>query len=85
MAPRIQILRRHSMPTHIDAGVVARVYSGSMGDAVAPTLNAVSTTLFDNWLEPGAIFKPEFPASYNAFVVGIEGEFNAGRQRGSGS
>jgi len=78
MAPRIQILRRHSMPTHIDAGVVARVYSGSMGDAVAPTLNAVSTTLVDIWLEPGAIFKPEFPASYNAFVIGIEGEFNAG-------
>lgn len=78
MAPRVQILRRDSMPTYVAAGVVARVYSGSLGEAVAPTLNAVPTTLIDIRLDPGAIFKPELPASYNAFIVGIEGEFNAG-------
>jgi quercetin 2,3-dioxygenase len=79
MPPRVQILRRDSMPTYVDSGVEARLYSGSLGELIAPVLNAVPTTLMDIRLEPGAIFEPEFPAAYNAFVVGIDGEFNAGQ------
>jgi redox-sensitive bicupin YhaK (pirin superfamily) len=76
--PRVQILRRADMPVHAESGVVARVYSGKSGDAVAPTLNAVAVTLIDIRLEPGATFTSHLPASYNAFVVGIDGEVVAG-------
>lgn len=78
MPPRVQILRRAEMPVHTEPGVVATVYSGKSGNAVAPTLNAVPITLIDIRLEPGATFTPRLPASYNAFVVGLDGEVQAG-------
>jgi len=78
MPPRVQVLRRASMPVHAQAGVVATVYSGRSGEAVAPTLSAVPVTLIDIQLAPGAVFAPQLPASYNAFLVAIEGEARAG-------
>ena len=78
MPPRVQILRRADMPVHVEPGVVARVYSGKSGDAEAPTMNAAPVTLIDIRLEPGATFTSHLPASYNAFVVTIEGEVMAG-------
>jgi len=78
MPPRVQILRRAAMPVHTGPGVVATVYSGISGDAAAPTLNAVPVTLIDIRLAPHASFAAPLPASYNAFVVGIEGEAQAG-------
>lgn len=78
MPPRVQILRRAEMPVHAEPGVRATVFSGSLGQATAPTQNAVPVTLLDIRLEPGAAFAPQLPASYNGFVVGIEGEVQAG-------
>lgn len=78
MPPRVQILRRAEMPVHTEPGVLATVYSGKSGNAAAPTLNAVPVTLIDIRLEPGATFAPHLPGSYNAFVVGINGEVEVG-------
>jgi len=78
MAPRVQVLRRAEMPVHAEPGVVATVYSGKSGDAAAPTLNAVPVTLIDIRLAPGTVFAAHIPASYNAFVVALEGEAAAG-------
>lgn len=78
MPPRVQILRRDDMPMHAEPGVVATVYSGKSGAAMAPTINAVPVTLLDIRLEPGAVFAAQVPASYNAFVVVITGALRAG-------
>lgn len=78
MPPGVQILRRTEMPVHTEPGVLATVYSGKSGNAAAPTKNAVPVTLIDIRLEPGATFASHLPASYNAFVVGIDGEVKAG-------
>lgn len=78
MPPRVQVLRRAAMPVHTAPGVVATVYSGTSGAAEAPTLNAVPVTLVDIRMAPGAAFASHLPASYNSFVVGIDGEAQAG-------
>jgi len=78
MPPRVQILRRAEVPVHAEPGVRATVYSGKSGDAVAPAMNAVPATLIDIRLEPGARFASHLPASYNGFVVVIDGEVEAG-------
>lgn len=78
MPPRVQILRRSEMPVHAEPGVLATVYSGQSGSAAASTKNAVPVTLIDIRLEPGATFASHLPASYNGFVVGIDGEVEAG-------
>lgn len=78
MPPRVQILRGAAMPVHAEPGVVAKVYSGQLGEAAAPTMNAVPVTLIDIRLEPGAAFASQLPASYNGFVVGIDGGVEAG-------
>lgn len=78
MAPRVQVLRRAAMPAHAAPGVLATVYSGRLGEAQAPTRNAVPVTLADIRLQPGAVFAARVPASYNAFVVGIAGEAQLG-------
>lgn len=78
MAPRVQILRRAEMPVHVTPDVVATVYSGTM----ATTLNAVPVTLSDIHMAPGAEFTVDLPTSYNAFLVGIDGEVEAGAAAG---
>lgn len=78
MPPRVQVLRRAAMPVHREPGVVATVYSGRSGNAKAPTMNAVPVTLIDIRLAPGTVFAAPVPASYNGFVVAIEGEAQAG-------
>lgn len=78
MSPRVQILQRSAMPVHIEPGVAATVYSGRLGNATAPTMNAVPVILADIRLEPGAAFAPKLSAAYNAFAVVIDGEATAG-------
>lgn len=78
MPPRVQVLRRAEMPVVVGPGVLATVYSGKLGETEAPTMNAVPVTLADIRLQPGAAFAAPLPASYNAFVVGIEGEAQLG-------
>lgn len=78
MPPRVQVLRGAEMPVHAEPGVVAKVYSGRLESAAAPTLNAVPVTLADIRLTPGAVFTPQLPAAYNAFLVVIDGDIEAG-------
>src|SRR5690606_15697640 len=54
MPPRVQILRSAAMPVHTEPGVMAKVYSGHLGEAAAPTMNAVPVALIDLRLGPGA-------------------------------
>ena len=77
-SPRVQRLRQRNMPVRKEAGVEARVYSGRSGDAVAKTMNAAPVTLVDVRLEPNASFEQDLPASYNGFIVVIEGAVSAG-------
>ncbi len=76
--PRVQRLRRRAMPVRSEPGAEARVYSGRSGDAIAPTVNAAPATLVDLALELGASFDQDLPASYNGFIVVIEGAVEAG-------
>ena len=76
--PRVQVLHRAEMPVHAEPGLVARVYSGQLGRAAAPTLNEVPVTLADIRLNPGAVFTPQLPANYNVFLVVIDGDIEAG-------
>ncbi|WP_313011953.1 pirin family protein [Brevundimonas sp.] len=78
MDPRVQIIRGATAPAHREEGVEATVYSGRLGDAVSPTLNAVPVTLADIRLEPGVVWEPELPSVFNAFVVVIEGQAAVG-------
>lgn len=80
MPPRVQVLRRDAMPTHVEPGVRAILYSGRSGDLTAPTMNAVPVTLIDIHLEPGGAFAPPLPADYNAFVVVLDGTVDAGTE-----
>lgn len=79
MPPRVQVLRRAEMPVHAEPGVTAKVYSGQLESAAAPTLNEVPVTLADIRLTPGAAFTPQLPAAYNSFLVVIDGDIEAGR------
>lgn len=78
MAPRVQILRRDEMPVRRENGVVATIYSGESGGVTALTKNAVPVTLIDVRLGADAEFEQQLPASYNGFVVVIEGQVEAG-------
>jgi quercetin 2,3-dioxygenase len=78
MSPRVQLLRKQSMPVLRAPGVEARLYSGTMGDLTAPTLNAVPILLVDVVLAADAQFQVPLPASYNGFLVVEEGEVLAG-------
>ena len=77
-APRVQRLRGRAMPVRTEPGAEARVYSGKSGDVVAPTANAAPVTLVDLALQPDASFEQDLPASYNGFIIVIEGAVGAG-------
>jgi redox-sensitive bicupin YhaK (pirin superfamily) len=77
-APRVQRLRQRNMPLRKEPGAEARVYSGKSGDAAARTVNAAPVTLVDLRLEPNASFEQDLPASYNGFIIIIEGAVGAG-------
>ncbi len=79
MPPRVQMLRRGAMPLRREPGVEARVYSGRSGDTKASTLNATPVTLVDIRLDPAAAFAQELPASYNGFIVVLEGDARLGQ------
>jgi redox-sensitive bicupin YhaK (pirin superfamily) len=80
-APRFERIARDEMPVLREAGVEARVYSGSSGDLRATTHNYVPVTLVDVRLQPGARFEQELPNSYNGFLYVLDGDVIAGEKR----
>jgi redox-sensitive bicupin YhaK (pirin superfamily) len=80
-APRFEHIARDTAPVRREAGVEARVYSGSSGLARAITHNYVPVTLIDIRLQPGARFEQELPDSYNGFFYVLEGAISVGAER----
>jgi quercetin 2,3-dioxygenase len=78
VAPRIERVARDVAPWRRDAGVEARVYSGSSGSARAATHNHVPVTMVDVRLDAGAVFEQELPGSYNGFVYVLDGDVVVG-------
>lgn len=83
--PSYQNLRAADMPVREEPGATVRIFSGSSGGIAAPTRNIVPVTMAEFRLEPGASIKQELPGSYNGFLFVLEGEgeFGAGRTRGT--
>ena len=79
--PRVQSIKRESVPVVRAPGVEARVYSGRSGDAIASTLNYTPTTIVDVHLSAGATFDQELPGSYSGFAYVLDGGIIAGAER----
>jgi redox-sensitive bicupin YhaK (pirin superfamily) len=76
--PRFQRIPLASVPVRREPGVELRLYSGRSGGLRSPTRNHVPVTLADVRLEPGATLPQELPASYNGFLVVLEGAVRVG-------
>lgn len=72
-APRFDVLRVDTLPVFRDEGVEARLYSGHTHGLTSGTRNHVPVTLIDLRLTGGAVFSQTLPASYNGFLLPIEG------------
>ncbi len=83
VAPRVQLIKRDSVPTRREQGVVARIYSGQSGDLASSTQNYAPVTLVDFELQAGATTEQVLPASYNGFLYVIDGAVRLGPERTS--
>ena len=79
--PSFQRVTRAAAPVWQEPGVVARVYAGSSGGVTSPTRTRLPVTLVDFELESGASFALDIPASFNAFLVVLEGAVRTGTER----
>jgi len=77
-APAFQDIRMDAVPVRREPGVAVRVYSGSSGAAVSATRNHTPVTIAEAVLEPGASVDLDVPASYNGFVLVLDGSIQAG-------
>jgi redox-sensitive bicupin YhaK (pirin superfamily) len=75
VAPRFTHVPHDEAPIRREPGVEARVYSGTSGSVHASAHTYLPITLVDVRLAPNAVFEQELPASYNAFLYPLEGEF----------
>jgi hypothetical protein len=76
--PRFQDIRGQSIPVREEHGVSVRLYSGTSGEQMSPTLNHVPVTLVEIRLEAGRSFEQDLPASYNGFVFVLSGAARVG-------
>jgi quercetin 2,3-dioxygenase len=72
-APGFQAIHSGSIPVRREPGAEIRVYSGSSRGVQSGTRNRVPVTMVEINLEPGASAVQEIPASYNGFVLVIDG------------
>ena len=77
-APRFEIIRKDDALVRREAGVTARLYSGSTGQLRSPTRNHVPVTLLDLEFEPASSFEQALPSPYNGFVYVLRGQVRAG-------
>lgn len=78
VAPRVQLLRKATLPIRREPGVEVRIYAGSSGGLASPTATYAPVTIVDVHLAPGAAVEQELPASYSGFAYVIEGEARLG-------
>ncbi len=76
--PRWQRIHVDQVPTHRADGAEVRVYSGSSHGLTSPIRNHTPFTLLDVYLQAGAHTTLEMPASYNGFLLVINGAVDAG-------
>jgi redox-sensitive bicupin YhaK (pirin superfamily) len=81
--PRLQTLPAEHVPASQHDGITTKLYSGSLGDLTSPLANYSQMILADISLEPHTTTRLELPASYNAFLYGIEGSVNVGEEERS--
>ncbi|MBT2690601.1 pirin family protein [Bacillus sp. ISL-47] len=72
-APRYQNLKGNEVPVREEKGVAIRIFSGSSGDVISPTLNHVAVTMIEARMDAGASISQELPGSYKGFIYIIEG------------
>lgn len=75
--PRWQKILANEVPTHRSDGAEVRVYSGSSHGLTSPIQNHTPFTLLDVRLRAGASIALEVPASYNGFLLMIDGTVQA--------
>jgi len=78
VAPRVQLITGKDAPRRVENGAVAVVYSGSSGALRSPTLNHAPVTLVDFQLQAGASIDQVLPASYNGFLLVLDGSIVVG-------
>ena len=73
-APRFQHVSREDARVRREAGVDARVYSGTSGIVHAPVHTYLPITMIDVRLAPDAVFEQDLPSSYNGFLYPLDGD-----------
>jgi len=76
--PQFEHFAREDAPLRREAGVEARVYSGTSGSVHAGSHTYLPLTMVDIRLAPNAVFDQSIPASYNGFLYPLEGELLVG-------
>lgn len=76
--PRYQDLTADNVPVRMVTGGHVHVFSGQSGDVIGPAKNYTPVTLLRIDLDPGSEFTEHIPASYNAFIVTLDGDGSAG-------
>jgi len=74
VAPRFAHVPREHAPVRQEAGVEARVYSGTSGTVHAPSQTYLPMTMVDVRLAPNAVFEQDVPSSYNGFLYPLQGQ-----------
>lgn len=77
-APAFQDIRGDAVAIRREPGVAVRVYSGTSGPAISATRNHTPVTIADAALDPGASVDLDLPASFNGFVLVLDGSIRAG-------
>jgi len=73
-APRFEHVARKLVPVRREAGVEARVYSGTSGAIQVPSHLYLPMTILDVRLGANSVFAQDVPSSYNGFLYPLEGE-----------
>jgi redox-sensitive bicupin YhaK (pirin superfamily) len=76
--PSFTHMSRDAAPVRREAGVEARVYSGSSAHVQAPLHTHLPLTMVDVHMDSGSSFEQEVPASYNGFIYVLDGEVSVG-------
>jgi hypothetical protein len=82
--PAYQDLKSADMPVRREPGALIRVFSGTSGDAAAPTRNQVPVTYLELSLEAGASVEQELPGDYNGFIYVLQGRGRFGKDETAG-
>ena len=78
IAPHFEVIRRAEAAVRREPGVLARVYSGSSGEARVHRREHVPITMVDLTFDAGATFAQGLPAAHNGFLYVLEGSLRAG-------